>query len=352
MFTADKRGRIDLTRDAPESGTYTGVDAMGLIWSGVPSPSSGAWDVRMLPILSLPSPLTFGLELLIDGRSVDHALLTQRFLPVHARRLDVRESGLVGTLFMPTRITRPPVVITLGGSEGGLDSAEAVAMLLAEHGFAALALAYFRAEGLPKELVEIPIEYFERAIEWLKHRDDLAADRLGLVGGSRGGELALLLASKTPEVRAVVAYSSANVVSYGVPRVPHPELLPRVAAWTYHGAPIPFYIGKFPAPEDAPQMIPVELIRGPILVIAGGHDRLVPQTAAMGAAIMRRLALHHHPYRDALLTYPEAGHSIVFPYLVVAPRLLLGGSPAANAQADRDSWRRVLRFLARSLAVH
>jgi dienelactone hydrolase len=348
LFRADERGRIDLTRQAPDSGSYSGVDPMGLIWSAMPRTLNAAEDVQPLPHFNPPGPATFGLDLIVDGKSVDHRLLTQRFLPDGARRLAVRDSGLVGTLIIPPNIKRPPTVIVVGGSEGGLVNAEIRAMPLAAHGFATLALAYFRAEDLPDQLVEIPLEYFERAIRWLRQRSDLDSGRLGLLGVSRGGELALLLAANISDIRAVVAYSPINVVSYGVPRGPRPQDQPRRATWTYRGVPLPFYAEQLPAPDDAPEVIPVERIRGPVLVIAGGDDRLAP-SVAMAEAIMGRLARNRHAYGDSILTYPEAGHSIALPYLVVAPRLSLGGTPVAIAHADRDSWSRVLRFFAESL---
>jgi len=349
VFLADERGRIDLTRLAPDSGTYAGVDPMGLIWSAMPKNLSASQDAQPLPPFTPPGPATFGLDLIVDGKPVDHALLTQHFLPNGARRIAVRDSGLVGTLLIPTGVKLPPTVLVLGGSEGGLESAEIRAMPLAAHGFATLALAYFRAENLPDQLVEIPLEYFERAIRWVKRRNDIDAGRLALLGVSRGGELALLLGANIPDVRAVVAYSAINVVNYGVPRGPQPQNQPRQAAWKYRGTPLPFYAGPLPAPDDAPEVIPVERIRGPVMVIAGGDDRLTPASVAMAEAIMRRLARDHHPYRDTVVTYPEAGHSIALPYLPVAPRLPRGGTPPAIAHADRDSWSRVLRFLAEAL---
>ena len=35
-FMADAEGTVDLTRDAPVSGDYTGISAMGLVWSQRP----------------------------------------------------------------------------------------------------------------------------------------------------------------------------------------------------------------------------------------------------------------------------------------------------------------------------
>jgi hypothetical protein len=68
--------------------------------------------------------------------------------------------------------------------------------------------------------------------------------------------------------------------------------------------------------------------------------------------VIRRLRRHGHAYRDTLLIYPDAGHSVVFPYLPVAPGLSLGGTSAGMARADRDSWPIVLRFLSAALGAN
>jgi len=108
---------------------------------------------------------------------------------------------LVGTLFCPDTSGPHPAVITLGGVGGGLREGGAEA--LASEGFAAL--AYFGLEGLPRELVEIPLEYFARAIAWLKSQPEVDAKRIAVVGNPKGGELALLLGATYPkEVRAIV----------------------------------------------------------------------------------------------------------------------------------------------------
>lgn len=51
------------------------------------------------------------------------------------------------------------------GIIGGLT--EFRASLLASHGFAVLALAYFAYEGLPDKLLETDLEYFEEAADFL-----------------------------------------------------------------------------------------------------------------------------------------------------------------------------------------
>lgn len=58
-----------------------------------------------------------------------------------------------------------PGIIDLFGSGGGL--CEYRASLLAGHGFAVLALAYFRFEDLPEYLNDMHLEYFKEAVDFM-----------------------------------------------------------------------------------------------------------------------------------------------------------------------------------------
>ena len=122
---------------------------------------------------------------------------------------------MVGVLYGPSTPRPHPAVIVLGGVGGGLREGGAEA--LASEGFAALALAYFGVDPLPRELVEVPLEYFGKALGWLKSQPEVDADRMAVVGNSKGGELALLLGASYPEdVKAVVGYAPSAVVWQGI----------------------------------------------------------------------------------------------------------------------------------------
>ncbi|MDQ2586044.1 acyl-CoA thioesterase/bile acid-CoA:amino acid N-acyltransferase family protein [Saccharothrix yanglingensis] len=352
VFRADERGVVDLTRHAPVSGDYSGVDPMGLFWS-------------MTPTGGTPRGAA------VEASGVGRVEVERLTVPDGVKRTEVAERGLVGVLFEPADAETHPGVLVLGGSEGGLHEDDAA--LLASHGFAALALAYFGAPGVPDDLVEIPLEYFGTALEWLGGR----ADALGVLGGSRGGELALLLGATFPRVEAVVSVVGSGVVTQCVG--PGSRLLRKLeheaASWTSGGRPLPYLPYSVPdelraavvdgepvplrlafdlsdgVPEDVE--IPVERINGGVLLLSSGDDQSWP-CAELSAVAERRLREHDHPFPHEHVVYPGAGHLIAGPphrpttdTVVPGPgvRFRMGGTPAATAAARADAWRRTVEFL-------
>ena len=126
--------------------------------------------------------------------------------------------------------------MALGGSEGGCPLY--LAHLLAAEGFSCLALRYFGAAELPRDLVEVPIDYAERALCWLLERPEVDRDRAAVIGASKGAELALLMASLLPEtVGAVVAYAPSSVAFAGISFKRDGR---QHSSWSWRGAPMPF----------------------------------------------------------------------------------------------------------------
>jgi pimeloyl-ACP methyl ester carboxylesterase len=119
--------------------------------------------------------------------------------------IKVMDGGLVATLHLPSHPGPHPVMIVLSGSGGGIASAIVWGEPLAALGYAVLSVAYFAMDGLPVDLVEIPLEYFKQAIDCVRAHPACDAARVGLLGHSRGGEAALLVAATYPEIKVVVA---------------------------------------------------------------------------------------------------------------------------------------------------
>jgi uncharacterized protein (DUF2141 family)/dienelactone hydrolase len=90
--------------------------------------------------------------------------------PAGVTRIDVRERGLFGALYVPTGGKPAPALLLVGGSEGGVETISRMATSFARAGFPTLALAYWGAPGLPASLENIPLESFDQAIAWLQAR--------------------------------------------------------------------------------------------------------------------------------------------------------------------------------------
>jgi len=131
-------------------------------------------------------------------------------------RTSIREGLLVATLFEPERRGLRPGLVVLGGSEGGIAGAERLAQDLAEEGYVTLAVAYFGMEGVPATLQDVPLEIFDQAIDRIRRSPRVDPHRIGLIGGSKGAEAALLVASRHPELKAVIAAFPSSVVWPGI----------------------------------------------------------------------------------------------------------------------------------------
>jgi len=373
-FAADGNGAVDVGSAAPLYGTYTQADGMGLLWSMRPieaetsatgSTAQGAID---------PLQVTLTAE---AGEQVLASATIERLFydETQVTRQEVEHEGLVATLFVPSGAGPHPAIVWLGGSEGGLR--EGTAALLASHGYAALALAYFGVDPLPGELIEIPLEYCKEGIDWLKAQPAVGAQHVAVLGGSKGAELALLLAATYPEdIQAVVAYKPSAVVWMGVPRNPQDSFRGPKSSWAQSGQALPFVNGTFtfelikimagrPAAlvssyegglKDeaavAAATIPVENIGGPVLLLSGADDQMWP-SARMGEMVMRRLDEHGFGFRHEPLIYEGVGHGINYPYtpttLLNTGSFLQGGTPEGTAAANADSWPKVLEFLEEAL---
>lgn len=278
---------------------------------------------------------------------------------------ELREAGLVADYFAADPATASPgAIIVLGGSEGGLGGSRNLARRLAAAGFDAIAVSYFGEAGQSSRLDQIPIEPIARAREWLEARPG-PDEAIAVLGVSKGGELALLTASRDPGIKAVVAAVPAHVVWQGI------DLQGGMtgSSWTAGGVPLPYvpydlsngfvsvhalYAGSL-ASAPAEAEIPVEQIAGPILLVSGQADTLWPSTE-MANRIERRLQANSFPHGVTHLAYPDAGHAVFgAPVRADTPGLervlSVGGTIDGLVAARADGWPRMLAFLKDALAA-
>jgi dienelactone hydrolase len=386
-FLASDDGTVDVSTTAPLSGTYAGVDPTGLLWSMQPvehGPRTFFVRRRAAP---LRVRVTVTSEAPLKGpdkrkpRELASCEVDRTFGGEGVLRRVVDGRGLVGDLFFPIAGGPHPGVMVVSGSDGGqLDHA---ASLLAAHGYAVLSLGYCGVEDRPAALRHIDLEYFEQALDWMAVQPEVSGDRIVVVGLSRGGELALQLASMFPQIAGVVAGSPCGIRQAGIGKRNSDFTKP---AWRYGGTALPYVPARFnlrrffqfysvfvfrrplrlrPVFEGvlrkhdlvAAATIQVERIKGPVLLISGTADELWP-SERFAELVMARLREHEHPYPDEHVRYPGAGHFVCFPYALPSmppmtrmspvPVLTMdfGGTAEANAASARDSWPEILRFLA------
>jgi len=272
---------------------------------------------------------------------------------------EVHADGLVAQYIHPTTPGRHPALLILGGSEGGTAGVRRLAAPFAAQGYAVLALTYFGADGVPQNLDQIPLEYFATGLRWLAARPEVDGGRIGVFGISKGGEAALLVASRNPQIRATVAGVPSNVAWQGIIR----PAWDNRSSWSEGGRPLPhlsydfshgftsilaLYEGALATEaqhQDAE--IPVERINGPVLLISGRADRMWP-SSAMSDAVVARLRAHNFRFPVEHLAFADAGHAASSPpalgHSSQGPDSFVGGTEPGNAAARAESWRATLCF--------
>jgi dienelactone hydrolase len=246
-------------------------------------------------------------------------------------------------------------ILVLGGSEGGIP--KRLALGLANEGYPSLALGYFKTKQTPGHLDMIPLEYFDEPIKWFSERPEVRGKNIIVIGGSKGGELALLLASRKPEIRGVIAIVPSFVVFQGIPKV----FWPPKSSWSYKSKPVPFvpydttyyfshskeikegklvgYYQESLKNQEAVKKaaIQVEKINGPVLLFSGTNDTMWPSTE-MCEIICRRLREKNFKHKYEHIKYEKAGHTL-------NEHFMMGGTKDGNKQARMDAKKKTLEFL-------
>lgn len=206
-----------------------------------------------------------------------------------------------------------PLLVGLGGSEGGnawtSDRWKPVRDSFIAKGYAFVAIGYFAAKGTPVALDQIAIEDVHNAILAATKNKNVDGSRIAIIGGSRGGDLALLLGSYYPDINCVVGIVSSHAV------FPGHTLHFKSSCWTYAGKELPYIpLNKEAVPSlmkrdlrgafdmmlkdtaaEAKALIPVEKIQGPVLLLSATQDEICPSTP-MGEKMMARFKAYRFKY--------------------------------------------------------
>ncbi|KAG8512223.1 Acyl-coenzyme A amino acid N-acyltransferase 1 [Galemys pyrenaicus] len=354
FYRANESGELDLNKDAALGGDYVGVQPMGLFWSLKPEKA-----FKRLLKRDVNSPFCVTLDLYdslyfqeLDMEKPKDSQTVQRwFKAPEVQRVPIRTGRVRGALFLPPGEGPFPGVIDLFGGVGGL--VECRAGLLASHGFAALALAYFAYEDLPSELTEVDLDYFEEATNFLLSHPKVQRPGIGVIGVSKGAEIALSMTCFLSQIVATICINGPTWYSQ-IPHKYRDQVLPPVPLF-----PEFFEIDvsgamKFSNYLDAQtwlKLLPIEKAQGQILFLASERDECLDSRKAAEKALERLQS--HGKSNGRMVTYPGAGHLLEPPYgpLCYASRnpsmpfpVLWGGDPTQHAAAQEHSWAEILKF--------
>jgi len=137
-----------------------------------------------------------------------------------------RKYSFPGRVYIPRYQDVRGGVLVLHGSEGGgFGIHDRTAVLLACHGFTALAYDWCGSherpiEGLPSKVVDIPIEGPVKALRWLQRHESVRNKPVAIHGVSRGAELAMIIATlpqdgRVPQLAAVSSLSGSDRIVQG-----------------------------------------------------------------------------------------------------------------------------------------
>lgn len=208
---------------------------------------------------------------------------------------------------------KQPLIVGLGGSEGGNTWTSGywkkTREQFVEKGYAFLAIGYFGCKNTPAILDKIAIEDVHNAILEVSKNEKIDKNKIAIIGGSRGADLALLVGSFYNDIDCVVGLVSSHAVFPG-----HTQEF-NSSCWTFQGKELPFIPvneeavpflikrdlrGAFEAmlkdtiAEDK-ALIKVENIQGSILLISATKDEICPSTP-MAEKMITRLRSFNFKY--------------------------------------------------------
>lgn len=295
----------------------------------------------------------------------------------------LEKDGFIGTFYPGTRYKEKGIIL-VGGSGEKRQLVEKKAEILSKSGFSVLALGYYLWKPLSKNTVNIPLDYVENAIDWLKNKCEVKIEKIGMTGISLGAQYTLLCASYFKEISCIVPISGFDFVVEGCKNM---IIRQHKSYYSYHNQDVPyekaeslshifstlrklrknkeytmksmnrFYYNECFKQRSDLSRIKVENICANILLMSPKYDDTWPSDEAY-IRIINKLKEVKYQYKYQYKIYEKGSHLLAVPKEAIE---LIGGEkklqkilskfftiekkyPEECAKARLDSWNELIDF--------
>jgi hypothetical protein len=291
-------------------------------------------------------------------------------------RCTLKYNGFVG-IYYPGSISINKAIIATGGASCDEKTSVLMSRFLRNAGYNVLVLGFYMWEGLPKELVSIPVDYVEKAVRWLQEEKGIKG--IAMTSASTGAGYTLVAASLLKDISCVipivpydhvmegttnnfkrlgrsvytwhgkdVAYSPWTLIDQGLPRIFWGAVrdkkygLKRFMRYGYDHNPV----------TDESRIL-IENMHADVLFLAVKDDDAWPSDKAVERMI-KVLEQKDYSYRFEAHIYEKASHALtdgldeMTGYARWALNHMLPAEkkyPKECEEARQDSFKRILRFL-------
>lgn len=291
----------------------------------------------------------------------------------------IENEGFLAHYYPGTKSTNI-AIISVGGAACDEKTSIAMSRFLRKEGYNVLVLGFYLWKGLSKNLAGIPIDFVEKAVNWLKNEQGI--EKIAMTGASTGAGYTLNCAVRIPEITCVIPVVPFDYVGEGTD--PQNRRL-HCSVYTFHGEEIPYVETPFldkgmlnwlrsaakaegyglrrfmrygydkgvNSESHEHARIKVENMNADVLLLAVENDDCWPSEVAT-RRMMKILEENNYPHRYEAHIYEKASHGLVdgidemgFATKMIFKLMIPSESkyPKECEEARLDSMKRIIRFI-------
>lgn len=316
IFLSDSNGIVSLKNSPSKGGDYIGIRDMGLFESLKAVSIVNKKHIGDLKHLPLNDVVSYKISVLSDEKLLAKTTFNRFYKIYNINYYDILRDSWQGRLFYEEDKNKKPAIIVLSGSDGGIEKAQNIAMMLSNHGFVTLAISYFGMNNQKSSLDRIPLENIEEALKYIQKLTFVDSAKIGIYGRSKGTEYSLMFLTKYDGIKCAVLNSPSDRVYEGLKG----KRNSKHSSWTYGGKEIsykPFKIREFimnmltkKSSIDDSGVMDIENVTCPLLLITSIKDEIWDSYSA-SINIMKKAK----SYEKSIVLTTELGHMNTISYL-------------------------------------